>query len=307
MGAFYLTRKETTGNGGITRTDDQIRAWFGREGFSAPTIRDAGSWRLYLFPKIVSPIPNLHIDDNGDFCAATGTLLYRNMMGNGALKRLLADHRGAGIDWTKIFGQYAIILWANGKLEMIGDPVGTYPVWYDDSSTAISSSFLAIANSVETLSIDPQCVYEYVFQGTTYGDRTLFREIRLHAARDALELGDTVTSIPCHKPIPTDVINAPIEEHLERNLANLHRYYDAIAACFGDRIDTALSGGYDSRLTLALLQSHGVSPSIHVYGSETDADVRIAKEIAAHEGFTLEHQDKSGFPPIAEDGFAEAV
>jgi len=307
MGAFYLTRKKATGDGGALQTDAQIRAWFVREGFSTPTVRDAGPWRLYLFPKIVSPIPNLHVDENGDFCAATGTLLYRNTMGESALKGLLADHRGAGIDWTEIFGQYAIILWVDGKLELIGDPVGTYPVWYDDASTAISSSFLAIANAVETLSIDPQCVYEYVFQGTTYGDRTLFREIRLHAAREPLALGDTVTSSPFHKAVPTDVLNAPIEEHLERNLANLHRYYDAIAACFGDRVDTALSGGYDSRLTLALLQSHGISPSIHVYGSGTDADVRIAKEIAAGEGFTVEHQDKSMFPPITEDDFAGAV
>lgn len=307
MGAFYLTRKKTTENADTTRADDRIRTWFDREGFSAPIIRDAGSWRLYLFPKIVSPTANLYVDTNGDFCAATGTLLYRNTMGDAALQRILADHRGAGIDWSEVFGQYAIILWVNGKLELIGDPIGTYPVWYDDASTTISSSFLAVANAADNLSIDPQCVYEYVFQGTTYGDRTLFREIRLHAARDALELGDTVTAVPVHKAIPTDIDNAPIEEHVERNLANLHRYYDAIATCFGDRVDTALSGGYDSRLTLALLQSHGIKPFIHVYGNETDADVQIAKTIAAGEGFALEHQDKSKRPPIGEDDFAEAV
>ena len=307
MGAFYLTRKETTENGGTPRADDQIRTWFDREGFSAPTIRDAGSWRLYLFPKIVSPTANLHVDGNGDFCAVTGTLLYRNTMGEDALQRLLADHRGAGIDWGEVFGQYAIILWVNGKLELIGDPIGTYPVWYDDASTTISSSFLAVANAAENLSIDPQCVYEYVFQGTTYGDRTLFREIRLHAARDALELGDTVTATTVHKRIPTNVVEGPIDEHIERNLANLHRYYDAIAACFGDRVDTALSGGYDSRLTLALLQSHGIKPFIHVYGSASDPDVQIAKAIADGQGFALEHQDKASSPAVGEDDFAESV
>lgn len=307
MGAFYLTRKETAGTDASTRADDRIRTWFEREGFRTPIIRDAGPWRLYLFPKIVSPTENIFVDTNDDFCAATGTLLYRNTTGRAALKAILADHRGAGIDWTEAFGQYAVILWAGGKLELIGDPMGTYPVWYDDASTAISSSFLAVANAAENLSVDPQCVYEYVFQGTTYGDRTLFREIRLHAASDALTLGETVSAVPVHKPIPNDVIDAPIEEHVERNLANLHRYYDAIAACFGDRIDTALSGGYDSRLTLALLQSHGIKPFIHVYGSETDADVQIAKQIAGGQGFALEHQDKGSFPPVEEDAFADAV
>ena len=44
----------------------------------------------------------------------------------------------------------------------------------------------------------------------------------------------------------------------------------------GDRVGTALSGGYDSRLTLALCRAHGIRLSVHVYCNANDADVRVA-------------------------------
>ncbi|MGB0630942.1 MAG: hypothetical protein ACPGRZ_09620 [Alphaproteobacteria bacterium] len=187
------------------------------------------------------------------------------------------------------------------------DALGTYPVWHDDGYNAVSSSFLAVANAAESLTADPQCIYEYVFQGSTYGTRTLFREVRLHESRNLLTLGSEVSSEPYHAWIGNEIRDEPIEVHLERTLANLNGYYDAIAACFGNRIDIALSGGYDSRLTLALLRSRDLDPSIHVYGGDTDPDVRIAKTIAAGEGFALDHQNKGNVAQLPVDRFAETI
>jgi hypothetical protein len=52
-----------------------------------------------------------------------------------------------------------------------------------------------------------------------------------------------------------------------------------VAASFGDRVTCALSGGYDSRLILALLRRHGVSPRVYVYGPPGDKDVELARTI----------------------------
>jgi asparagine synthase (glutamine-hydrolysing) len=68
-----------------------------------------------------------------------------------------------------------------------------------------------------------------------------------------------------------------------------------------------LSGGYDSRLTLALLLEQGLRPRIHVYGRDDDPDVGVAKRIAEAEGFALEHVDKSRFPVIEPDAFPDLV
>ena len=82
-------------------------------------------------------------------------------------------------------------------------------------------------------------------------------------------------------------------DHVDRVVAALDPVFDSIVGSAGDRIDTAISGGYDSRLILALLRARGVRPRLHVYGSDADSDVRIARQICAGEGLTLEHIDKS--------------
>lgn len=309
MGAFYLTRRPTEdGAPGVAApTATDIPAWFAREGFEAPQIADAGPWRLYVFPKIAAPVANIHRADDGGFCAVTGTILYRGATGAAALARLYADDRGAGIDWREAFGQYALLLGDGDSIRLLTDPLGIYPVWHDEDITAVSSSFLAVVNAAARLNADPQCIYEYVFQGTTYGDRTLFREIRLHGARNRIVFGNDVTVDAYHPPLVREMRDGPIEEHLDRCLSNLGRYYDAIGSAFGDRVDTALSGGYDSRLTLALLRSRGLNPSVHVYGHENDADVRIARAVAHGEGFPLEHIDKGDAPPPSRDAFAKIV
>ena len=64
------------------------------------------------------------------------------------------------------------------------------------------------------------------------------------------------------------------------------------ANAYGDQINMALTGGYDSRLMLAQLSKLNRKPSLHVYGQSTDADVRIAKLIAADKGLQLKHTEK---------------
>jgi hypothetical protein len=302
MGAFYLTRKTTGPEDGR-----DVRDRFVREGFGAPEIVETESRRLYLFRKIGAPGTNLLRAPDGGFCALTGTILYRGRTGEAALPLLLADDAAGGIDWHEAFGQYALLIGRDDEIRLVADPLGIYPVWHDDDYDAVSSSFLAVAGAAGRLSADPQCVYEYVFQGATYGDRTLFREVHLLAARTELSLGAGVAARTVHAPIRRAVREAPIEEHLEICLANLHRYYDSIASAFGDGVDTALSGGYDSRLTLALCRAHGIRPSVHVYGSAGDQDVRIAHAIGAAEGFAIEHVDKSGAKTVPPDAFAEIV
>ena len=60
----------------------------------------------------------------------------------------------------------------------------------------------------------------------------------------------------------------------------LDGYFAAVAKIFGNRVTSALSGGYDSRLILAMLRRHGVAPHLFVYGNAGDQDVRLATAIA---------------------------
>lgn len=308
MGAFFLTpTHHISADGAVLPSDSDVRGWFTEEGFAAPIVRETGRWRLYVFPSIGSPAVNLYDDEDGGFCAITGTVLYRGTTGETALPLVLRDIKAGGLDAGEIYGQYAIITSIGGVLSLQTDPIGIYPVWHNDEQTACSSSFLAVARATPTLNIDPQCVYEYVFQGTTYGGRTLFREVRVRDCLSLATFGDIVTHEILHQPISEQPDSAPLAEQTDRNLANLDKYYDALVAAFGDRIDTALSGGYDSRLTLALLRARDVTPAVHVYGAPDDGDVVVARDVAAGEGFDIEHVDKSTAPRVAPDAFAQIV
>jgi asparagine synthase (glutamine-hydrolysing) len=75
----------------------------------------------------------------------------------------------------------------------------------------------------------------------------------------------------------------------------------------GDSIISSLSGGYDSRLMLALMRKVGISPSLFVYGTADSGDVRVAKAIAGGEGLELDHIDKSASPAISPEQFPAVI
>jgi asparagine synthase (glutamine-hydrolysing) len=156
-----------------------------------------------------------------------------------------------------------------------------------------SSAFLAVLAGMEQPTADEQAIYEYVFQAATYGGRTLVKDVNLLDPRQALAL-DAQPELVLHATSPAPPASKDsFDAHLERNVAALREWFGEIVACFGDRIDTALSGGYDSRLILALLRDRGAKARLHVYGSKDDDDVRIARAIAQGEGLHVEHIDKS--------------
>ena len=51
----------------------------------------ADRYSIFVFDKINFPCENILHADDGDFVVATGTLLYRNIMGTSALRALYDD------------------------------------------------------------------------------------------------------------------------------------------------------------------------------------------------------------------------
>jgi asparagine synthase (glutamine-hydrolysing) len=98
-----------------------------------------------------------------------------------------------------------------------------------------------------------------------------------------------------------------LDANTEKSLLNLRQSYKTIVSCFSGRIDTALSGGYDSRLTLALLHEQNETPKVHVYGKQNDSDVQVALKIDNGESLQLHHIDKSKSKKITIDEFSEIV
>ncbi|MCB2100931.1 MAG: hypothetical protein KDE22_08690 [Rhodobacterales bacterium] len=311
MGAFFLLRDDVPDR--LAARLAALSADMADQGHGAPVALSAPGVELRVYAKQTDDAPNVWMPPggDGDFCVATGSLLYRDGRGADALARLHGDLRGGTLDPNALFGTFCLIAAVDGKVTLWTDRMGTYPVWHDTGMSVISSSFLAVARAAERLTLRDQCVYEYVFQGATYGGETLFHEVSLLdstrgwalAARGA----EAVAPLPAPAVAPPPARRGDEAAHLDRVLDPLRRYFRAIAAAFGGKVDTALSGGYDSRLTLALLREQGVTPHVHVYGSEQSADVRVARAVTEGEGIALKHQDKGLAPRITPERLAQVV
>ncbi|MGH8501153.1 MAG: hypothetical protein ACREVE_01535 [Gammaproteobacteria bacterium] len=307
MGAFFLIRKDPR-IPDIKLAAERLSAQLTRQGFSQPRLLSTTAYDLYVYPKLIAPSGNVYEARNGDFCCCTGTLLYRGEFGNRALELFYRHFDPLAPHIENLYGAFCIVIRKSGRTFLFIDRLGIYKVYRDTDGFFWSSSFLAILAGAKCVRINGQAVYEYVFQGATYGDDTVIEQIKQVDCDYIYELGARIERSPMPGRLTEDMISdEPIETHLERNLANLRYFYRQIVSGFGDRIDSALSGGYDSRLTLALLKEAGAKPKIHVYGRAEDADVQIARQIDAGEGLGLQHIDKSRFSRIPVDEFGQVV
>ena len=305
MGAFYLIRRSVAGQPDRLRAalDDSFR----RQGFTAALQVRGHDWDIGAFDRLVAQDSPLWHGEDGTVAVVTGTLFYRGATGRAALPRLDADRRAWRINWAALHGSFAVLIAESDRVTLLTDRIGTLHVYRSDDAAVFSTSFLAMAEALPKLAVDDDAFYDTVFHEAPHGGRTVFRQIRLVEAGRSVEITDRLTwrDAPALSPGPID--GASLDIAADRCLAALETPFADYAAGFADRIDTALSGGYDSRLILALLRHAGVAPLVHVYGKPQDDDVTTARRIAVGEGFPLAHTDKSGLDPVPVEAFADIV
>lgn len=310
MGAFVLITDAAKPDPGTVEA--AMRRSLAKQGFAEPqTLRPPGA-TLLLYPKQVAPIANLAAFDNGDFCAATGTFIYKGATGKTGLALLHSDFdvgkpETYGLAADRLHGAFCIVLRKHGRTFAFVDRVGVYKVYRDDAGTVFSSSFLGVLESAARRRVDTQALYEYVFQGGTYGGDTLAEDIKLLSPDVLCEPGVNPKAGTWPGYGEPEILPGDMEAHAERVFATLEKNFGDITKAFDGHIDTALSGGYDSRLILAMLFRLNVRPDVHVYGRDSDPDVVVASRIAEGEGFPLTHVDKSRHAELPLDQAADSI
>lgn len=291
MGAFFLIRKapgvrvETC----AAKADELMQL----QGFGTPSVLDFDDHVLYSYQKIIIGHKNYLKINCDDYCCCVGTLIYDGQIGSKALELIYERIDEDAFFNVVVHGEYCLIVRKAQKFYLMVDDIGIYKTFVDSKNYIFSSSFLVVSALIESRKINEQSVYEYVFNGATYGDETIFRDISLVASNYIHTINNEVRYKKKHRPLSEmDDINKH-EDYCESNLTELTKYFGVISDCFGKDIGTALSGGYDSRLALALLLKHKTEPWLYVYGKSTDLDVTIAREIASQQGFDLCHTDKT--------------
>lgn len=284
----------------------EARAQYARHGFPAGTEQRLPGWRVLHLPHIIGGPENLLVDGD-DLVAVAGTLTFDGLMGRPALARLLQTAVLPAIDWERIGGHFVALVRKDGRSFLFTDYFAAFQIFHDAGRRLFSTSLLAAARSAETLSFDPQGVYEFAFNVVPIGDDTVFAELKTLGPRQIVEL--TPAGAVVHatsKPLPGASVAMPLTERLRDHRQRLAAVVDAHVGWFGDRVHCPLSGGIDSRLLLAALRAGGSRPEIYVYGPPGSDDVEVARAIGATQGFAVNWINKAS-AALAPDAFAEQV
>ncbi len=302
MGGFLLWRRTAA----QPEPPAATLAVFAQKGLPAGPAIAAGEYTLHLFNKRLSGGANIYRTSDG-FAAAVGTLFYGDLFGTDALAAIFADASVGTARWGELSGNYCLFVFHATSLVVATDLTGLYPVYCDAEKSRLSSSFLALARALRTRTPNVQEIYEYTFHEAVYGNRTLLSEV------ERLDPGRRWTLLPEVRsetqvwPRRDSLAGLSREDVISRVTTNLETYFSRLQRHFGDRISSAISGGYDSRLILALLRRAGSAPYLYVYGKDTNADVRVARVVAAESGLPLEHVDRSNWPQLEPEPFAQRV
>lgn len=306
MGGFFLicVRPQEDRPAALTG----MRQAFADLGFASPEIVEADNYVFAAYPSFESRSLAVQRYANGDFVFVCGTCVSDAGVGVAAAAVLHDRAKAASAPSEEIMGHYAVVLKKGGRTEIRLDRFGGYHLYYNLQAGIVSSSFYALASVLGSLSLSQQSACEYVFNGVVSGDETLFREVSLVPIGAVIGVDAGGLAIVRPSLRVTRVFTSETRDaSLDQSMRLLDRYFSAIAKSFGDRVGSALSGGYDSRLMLAFLRRHGSRPRVYVYGSGPEKDVRLAREIAKRENFSLDVIDKTDRPIIAPGEFADTA
>jgi asparagine synthase (glutamine-hydrolysing) len=270
---------------------------------------DHGSIVLLFANNSHDPSAVRAVDSHGRSCTYTGTLMYAGRTGINACSALLSD-LGDGdhecID--RAVGNFCLVLQDEVNIRVLTDRAGLHHVYHTTDYSTTSNSFLALAATLKTRTLQVQEILEYILLAATYGTTTVIREVnRLHPDKE-IRLDRNSARVTDRRPVwpaPASQITLPAETLIDECMSLADNYYAQIASCFGTRTTAALSGGYDSRLNLAILLRHGVRPKLFVYGGPNDTDVAIAKLICEKQGFPLQHFDRCSVRQLAPEEYWE--
>ncbi|WP_298235076.1 hypothetical protein [uncultured Azohydromonas sp.] len=246
----------------------------------------------------------------GDWLIASGTWFHSSGLCSGDEQALLARVRsdGAARVARELEGFFAILHGdaATGSVTVIGDVAGSCHCYVRDieGGVAISTSAACLA-ALGPASLDPVATAEFLATGIIFEDRSLWSEVRKFApACLSTYAGGRWSEQPAYWSIrditPERYGLAEAADAIGAAMAGAAR---RIAGRF-PRVLCDVTGGYDSRATIAGFLASGLPIGATVSGAADSGDVLISKAIAARFGLPHRHAGPGGVPSAAAIGAA---
>lgn len=304
---FFLINKEKVSKSNIKNEYLSSFEVFRRRGSKVREVIENNNFTLTLFDELNTVCYKKEFQ-NGDFIITLGTLIYKSRYGDDCLNLLYSDFNNKNFFlYNDLIGSYCVIVFIKEKLYIFNDFLGLMRVYNTIDNSIYSSSFIALAKALKTKTPSSQEIFEYIIRGGMYGDKTILKEINLIPRSTIVSIDD----IKNNGKIEYSYERLPFYNNYNKMVDYVSNQYlelfNIITKTFGNNITTALSGGYDSRLMVALLRRNGITPDMYVYGKDNSSDVIIAKNIAKSEDFYIEHINKDSFDKIEIDDYADVI
>jgi hypothetical protein len=291
----------------------RVKERLGRVGLAFAVLReDASTCLLWHNGAGAAPGHGYWQRDDNNWILCSGLFSHRATSGAAGLEGFFRAFDPAAPDLSETRGQFTLVIRKAGRFHLLSDGLGTNKIYHDSEQRLFSNLFIAVAEGLDRPRLDPQACYEYVWNGVPGGDAGFFRELTSQpAGRMTVIAEDSAPRLQVLSALDLDEDQAEPGEGLDRAAERQCDRLLALTAetrqAFGDRVNLLFSGGYDSRLLLALLLAADIRPRLTVYGRPGDLDRTIAEQVGAGEGLEVSAVDKSvvATPPAAD--FADTL
>lgn len=286
MGAFSLFRPDPDGatEGGVLRV-------FEERGFRAPQRFILGDRVCLLWRKQIEGPANHVSSDDGRHLMAVGTPIYRGLGYRQGLVRLHEDLVEGRFERDALLGSYCILYWDGTETTVMSDPANMYHLFALEDGLHLSSSQLAVAMSAgRSIEIDRLVLMEQLITGFITPPTTPYRGVALvdQIMQRAVRWPGIRFRAPEPDPDP-EPWTGTAAECLSLQIETLREHVATMRCLAEDAgVSIGLSGGYDSRLVLALLLDRGVPCEAHTWSSGAHGpEAGISAQLAEMAGIEL--------------------
>lgn len=229
----------------------------------------------------------------GTACSV-GPLWFRGHFGREALDTLLGEVQATGhLDEEALRGNFALFVHTEQHTWLLNDALGFVRINASQDGCFFSTSWLAACAYLPNVNLDAASSIEYVLAGAAHSCQTVAQGVKLLPAGMGVDLRRHRTWGRFRQAFDPRAPQFVSPQEATGTISGyLREVSSEISAAFPGRINTALSGGFDSRLIVAGLLAVGAQPKLFVYGRPDSADVSIAKAVADATNLSIDAIDK---------------
>lgn len=217
---------------------------------------------------------NAYQDANGDFVIATGTAIYKESLD---YTNVLADFsreetlRGVGSIRKSTVGHYVFVIKHKEAITIFCDGVGAYNsyYYYKNGCYLISNSLFDMAKVLSPyITLNEMNLLEYSIQCGVLCNETIFNEISRLGGDEYIEIHENMMSVNS-LPEQWNLLRGDATEHVKELSHLLKKKATVISSVLGDPC-ICMTGGLDSRMSLAAYLSAGARPTLLFGQSNTN-------------------------------------